>query len=102
MSRVGGNPPDILAMATFHPASRTSAVLTGRSGAPMTLCTAVPKGSLNRMQVPLSRPSITQADIAAGEVQELLQTLGTPPTGMVVSGVGWAGSWLLSFENNRS
>ena len=31
----------------------------------MTLRTAVPKGSLNRMQVPLSRPSITQADIAA-------------------------------------
>jgi len=73
MSRVGGNPPDILAMATFHRASRISAVLTGRSGALMTLCTAVPKGSLNRMQVPLSRPSITQADIAA-----VLEVLNSP------------------------
>ena len=39
----------------------------------MTLCTAVPKGSLNRMQVPLSRPSITQADIAA-----VLEVLNSP------------------------
>ena len=39
----------------------------------MTLCTAVPKGSSNRMQVPLSRPSITQADIAA-----VLEVLNSP------------------------
>ena len=39
----------------------------------MALCTAVPKGSLNRMQVPLSRPSITQADIAA-----VLEVLNSP------------------------
>ena len=39
----------------------------------MTLCTAVPKGSSNRMQVPLSSPSITQADIAA-----VLEVLSTP------------------------
>ncbi len=68
----------------------------------MTLCTAVPKGSLNRMQVPLSRHSITQADLDAGQVQGLPQTLGTPTTGMVVSGVGRDGSWQRSFENSRS
>ena len=39
----------------------------------MTLCTAVPKGSSKRMQVPLSRPSITQADIAA-----VLEVLNSP------------------------
>ena len=39
----------------------------------MTLCTAVPKGSSNRMQVPLSRPSINQADIAA-----VLEVLNSP------------------------
>jgi len=39
----------------------------------MTLCTAVAKGSSKRMQVPLSRPSITQADIAA-----VLEVLNSP------------------------
>ena len=68
----------------------------------MTLCTAVAKGSSNRMQVPPSRPSITQADVDAGQVPELLQTLGMPTKGVVVSGVGRDGSWQRSFENSRS
>ena len=39
----------------------------------MALCTAVAKGSSKRMRVPLSRPSITQADIAA-----VLEVLNSP------------------------
>jgi len=39
----------------------------------MTLCTAAAKGSSKKMQVPLSRPSITQADIAA-----VLEVLPSP------------------------
>lgn len=66
----------------------------------MTLCTTVAKGSSKRMQVPLSRPSITQTDVDAGQVQELPQTLGMPTTGMVVSDVGRDGSWQRSFENS--
>jgi perosamine synthetase len=43
----------------------------------MTLCTAVPKSSTNRMQVPLSRPSITQGDIEA-----VLEVLNSPSLSM--------------------
>jgi len=56
---------------------RTSVILTGQSGAPMTPCTAVAKGSSKRMQVPLSRPSITQVDIEA-----VLEVLNSPSLSM--------------------
>ena len=39
----------------------------------MTLCTTIAKGSSKRIQVPLSRPSITQADIDA-----VLEVLNSP------------------------
>ncbi len=54
----------------------------------MTLCTTFPRGLSNRMQVPLSRPSITQADIAA-----VLEVLNRPSSALGPSLRLLSGRW---------